>query len=320
MSKISQRERNNQKKKGADQIKAGCLHFRPKKKQNSVHYHLEADWRRNGKSKGAYHGGQWNGKDAREAMKNPRKFYEGKRQILKEMKGEGVDDSTIDDLCNDVISLLSLWHDVFHLLRKTSPTPADKIELEKAIKKAVSKHREVGLSITPKVHLIEDHALFQYCNLPDGIAIFIEEFVEQNHQKGHQVEEQSKRIKNIDQQALCKANNIRARNNATIQQHIEQVNKGRSRGPYQRRDTKPSFVSPSPPKRQKKEESFSPLKKMGSLTSSPTVLKGNGGPGIEVDDADGLGVLGMAGGGHGKQEGVEERELDQANATDRSHP
>ena len=34
-----------------------------------------------------------------------------------------------------------------------------------------------------------------------------------------------------------------------------------------------------------------------------TVLKQNGGTGIEVGDADGSGVFGMAGGGHGKEGG-----------------
>ena len=62
------------------------------------------------------------------------------------MKCEGVDDSTINDLCNAVISLLSLWYVVFHLLRKSSsPTPADKIELEKAIEKEVAEKNDVQI-------------------------------------------------------------------------------------------------------------------------------------------------------------------------------
>ena len=52
------------------------------------------------------------------------------------------------------------------------------MELEEQIEQAVRKHREVELSITPKVHMIEDHVLHQYRQFPDDIALLLEDFVE----------------------------------------------------------------------------------------------------------------------------------------------
>lgn len=131
-----------------------------------------------------------------------------------------------------------------------SPTKEDKDEAEKAIGEAVEKHRAMGLSITPKVHLIEDHAIVQYRTYPDGLALLIEEFVEQNHQKGRQVEEQFKRINNLDKQANCKAKELRARANAKIQKQIHEVNERSSRGiTYNSKRKAHDDITPSPPKK-----------------------------------------------------------------------
>ena len=72
------------------------------------------------------------------------------------------------------------------------------------IKLAVAHHREVEiLSITPKVHLIEDHAHKQYPTFTDGIALMIEDFVGINHQDRHKLKENFKRINSVKKRNVC---------------------------------------------------------------------------------------------------------------------
>ena len=50
-----------------------------------------------------------------------------------------------------------------------------KKKLSGLIEKGIEKHREVGLSIIHKVHLIEDHIEMQFSRLPIAFFYFIEE-------------------------------------------------------------------------------------------------------------------------------------------------
>jgi hypothetical protein len=77
-----------------------------------------------------------------------------------------------------------------------------------SFKKAIAKHRDLGLSITHKVHLIEDHVVEQFWRLPFAFFYFIEEFVERQNQEGHKNKEIVKRIKNDDARATAKAKKL----------------------------------------------------------------------------------------------------------------
>jgi hypothetical protein len=81
-------------------------------------------------------------------------------------------------------------------------------KLRGLIKKAIAKHRDLGLSITHKVHLIEDHVVEQFWRLPFAFFYFIEEFVERQNQEGHKNKEIMKRIKNDDARATAKAKKL----------------------------------------------------------------------------------------------------------------
>ena len=66
------RKRDSTKEK-AKNAKASIdnLHSDMKKESDSWYYAIEQVWKRNGKTRAAYHGGKWNGKDAKAVMKDP---------------------------------------------------------------------------------------------------------------------------------------------------------------------------------------------------------------------------------------------------------
>ena len=137
-------------------------------------------------------------------MKDPEKYYGSMREMLLSWKDSSKSDDEVTKTIDEVQDLLGKWHEVFHLLRTPKRKKGMKGKLRGLIKKAIAKHRDLGLSITHKVHLIEDHVVEQFWRLPFAFFYFIEEFVERQHQEGHKNEEIVKRIKNDDAQATAK--------------------------------------------------------------------------------------------------------------------
>ena len=205
-----------------------------KRDKNSTHNKLEKISKNNGLEKDAWFGGSYNGKCSKKCMRNAQKIFDEKRMLLKQNYDQSkCNEPFIDLLCDNMIALLISWDGVFSILRKVSPTFHDTQEAAERIKLAISNHRKMNvLSVTPKVHSIEDHAFDQYALFPDGIALMIEDFVEQNHQNGHRNEENFKRIVNPDIRAMCGAKARRNQNNANIQLQIKLVNSTTARGPY----------------------------------------------------------------------------------------
>eukprot|EP00956_Cyclotella_meneghiniana_P008788 scaffold12009_cov61-Cyclotella_meneghiniana.AAC.4 len=172
--------------------KGSLKSYQTKQKGNnsSFYYAINEYWGSQGKHKESYHGGAWNGNHAKDVLRDPDRFYGGMRDVLLEFKEGSIPNETVDTLLSSIVELLKAWNDVFRLFGSKTRTQQNQTDLAAAITKAVKLHRELGLSVTPKVHLIEDHALHQFINMPYPLYYLIEEFVEQNHQKGHNVEEQ----------------------------------------------------------------------------------------------------------------------------------
>ena len=64
--------------------------------------------------------------------------------------------------------------------------------------------------------MIEDHAVKQYRQFPEGIALLLEDFVEQNHQQGNRLDEQEQKIKDAQKRANWKAGVTHLRSDAGI--------------------------------------------------------------------------------------------------------
>eukprot|EP00956_Cyclotella_meneghiniana_P020018 scaffold34890_cov54-Cyclotella_meneghiniana.AAC.2 len=218
-----------------------------KKSNNSVYAAIDNHWKDNNKSKGSYHGGKWNGIDSRDGMSDPDKYFGAMRGSLKSWRNESVaTEQNVDELVDDVIDLLKRWHEVFHLLRAPRYVASENAKLDGYVKRALEKHRDLGLSVTQKCHLVEDHAREQCEYLkPIPISALIEESVEQNHQIGFKHEEQVKRIKDESKRAYSKAKRICISRNVAVQKKIAEVNEIRKRGTYK---TKQKVdVTSSPP-------------------------------------------------------------------------
>jgi hypothetical protein len=175
-----------------------------------------------------------------------------RHSLLAWRAGDKTEDE-VNTILDDVIELLTKWHNVFHILQAKQRKKGMKKDLSNAIKLALAKHREMGLTITHKAHLIEDHVIKQFVELPFAFFYLIEEFVEQNHQTGHKFEEQVKRIKNDQSRAFCKARQIWVSRNKNVQRYINRVHKAGERKQYKKRKQSvavaitPPVYRPTPP-------------------------------------------------------------------------
>jgi len=83
---------------------------------------------------------------------------------------------------------LVLWDDVFSKANTTYESLNDDWvkdhcdKTEESVKQAMFQMREMGFSITPKIHGLECHLVHQMRTVPGGIAMLIEHWVEQYHQ------------------------------------------------------------------------------------------------------------------------------------------
>jgi hypothetical protein len=153
-------------------------------------------------------------------MRDPGKYYGGMCNILLNYKDAAKTEGDIDKLLTDVCDVLRCWHEVFHILRAKERENHSFKSLEKAIECAGTRHRELELSVTPKVHMTEVHTKQQWVELPFSLFWVIEEFVEHNHQIGRKYEE-LKRIKNDEQRALAKAKQIWVSLHSEVQKLIQ---------------------------------------------------------------------------------------------------
>jgi len=92
-------------------------------------------------------------------MKDPQKYYGTMRDLLLQFKQDAVTEEDIGLLLNNIVDCLTKWHEVFHTLRSKERKQGSHCHLAFAVQSAVERHRSLGLSITSKVHLIEDHAI-----------------------------------------------------------------------------------------------------------------------------------------------------------------
>jgi hypothetical protein len=91
-------------------------------------------------------------------MRDPGKYYGGMRSILLNYKDEAKTEGDVDKLLTNVCDVLRCWHEVFHILRAKECENHSLKSLEKAIECAGTRHGQLELSVTSKVHMTEVHA------------------------------------------------------------------------------------------------------------------------------------------------------------------
>lgn len=143
--------------------------------------------------RGAYHGGAFNGPHLRRYMEKAKEIFNEVRVILKNNnREEDMDANDIDKLCNDCIDLLTTidaintnlmqWY-----LQWDDDAKKAVEELKVLVRHASAAVRRVGMSVTPKWTLQEDHCVSNHVRLIKlgyGGAVWLDEsYVEVEHKK-----------------------------------------------------------------------------------------------------------------------------------------
>jgi hypothetical protein len=138
----------------------------------------------------SYYGGSLNGNDIKKVMNNATYLFSEFSSILKLGKRDNCElsDEDIDTFCQHFQSVFVLWDGAFSFARKFNPTMEDVRMYQQFIDAAVKWHVKLGLSITPKVHLMFKHVRWQMENIPGGLGNKMEDWVEKQHQEGKQLQ------------------------------------------------------------------------------------------------------------------------------------
>ena len=113
---------------------------------------------------------------------------------------------------------------VFAGLRTMSPTEEEIVETKKATFVLETLWRNLELSITPKAHILFEHAVPQFEAL-GGIADKVEDFVEKSHQEGKRLDNLTSRMPSqcYRQQQLVQIQRLWRSNHPNIIEAIKKV-------------------------------------------------------------------------------------------------
>eukprot|EP00984_Skeletonema_dohrnii_P023410 scaffold12506_cov64-Skeletonema_dohrnii-CCMP3373.AAC.1 len=119
--------------------------------------------------------------------------------ILKKNRKVGCeyDESQIDAICQRFAKLCVLWDGAFSYASKIDPTKDDILMYERFVTAAVHLHVELGLNVTPKVHLMWKHVVMQMM-LDGGLYHKREDWVERQHQETSRERNHFKHTKDME--------------------------------------------------------------------------------------------------------------------------
>ena len=133
-------------------------------------------------SRAAYHGGDFNGVSCRRIVGNSDEIVKEIQKILHMKKDETCTDEMIDEKVKQLELTLGLLDAAFYYLNIVHPTADEKEKASQAVS-ALSRHwRDIGLSITLKAHVMEQHSV--PFNNDIGLGDKEESFIEAGHQIG----------------------------------------------------------------------------------------------------------------------------------------
>ena len=122
--------------------------------------------------------------------KKAKLIFDDAKILLREHKGPEVENAAIDSLCDKTCETLLASLNLFEVLMKPSPSPADIADLRAKVSVYMEHYRKMFTSVPPKAHILEDHAVEQYIlHLENGLPLVVEQFVGRNHQDGKRQDE-----------------------------------------------------------------------------------------------------------------------------------
>lgn len=205
LDKADEKDHNENIKKCDDKkkrLKAKVAAFNRKRKtdDDGVYHKMEKILRRKNIHRGAYHGGAFQGPHLRIYMEKAEEIFQEYLPILKAANwpvgspDRKMSDEEIESMCKNCVDLLHIIDSINKILL-TWYFDVDADETQKALKelkdlnrRALEMVREMGMSVTPKWTLQEDHSYNHHKKLIEeewGGEVFLDEsFVEHEHQTG----------------------------------------------------------------------------------------------------------------------------------------
>ena len=179
----------------------------------------------------AYHGGSLNGKDIIKVMNNATYLFGEFAKILKKGKRDHCElsDDDIDALCRNFQIVFVLWDGAISYARKKNPEPNDVVQYRRFARAAVDGHVKLGLSVTPKVHLMHKHVEPQMTDITGGMGNKMEDGIERSHQIGGRYRLQFGRVANLQTRAVAKQRYAHRSTNPEVVQQMMQVEEASKR-------------------------------------------------------------------------------------------
>ena len=185
-------------------------------------------------------------------------------------------------MCDEVIKLLTAPYEFFEALLKYDSTEDQINEADIKKKELMSLTRKSDIlkgNITVKGHLIESHSIFwmkKFKRLGLPLRKIIKQCVEQNHQIGRRLDEQTKRMQSSDLMAnkYCKRKALEA--HGLVEKQIMLVREGTTKNQPKRKSS--VGISSSPvPARQLHAVTPTPSKRCVLVKDGGTVVPRNSG-------------------------------------------
>jgi hypothetical protein len=162
--------------------------------------------------RGRYHGGNFNGVNIIKIMQENLLMDEIELILLE--SGRETEEK-VRKLCNEVRTALRAWDMIFARIHASDPTPEYCDKLQGDIDLAMKQWRELGLSVTPKLHGLECHVVAQM-RAWGGIKLLLEYWVEHEHQIGNRMDTQWKSLPLAAQGRLRAKHDVAARHPETM--------------------------------------------------------------------------------------------------------
>jgi hypothetical protein len=181
----------------------------------------------------AFHGGSLNGVDCRRFLDNVEEIFELiKDEAMSRIRddrykkqGGKMTESELEDTMSQYEKILDVMDVCFSKLRTPAPTEDEKNEADEAVFVLKKLWINAGINITPKAHVLFEHAIKQFRRIPGGIADKAEDFVEKFHQTAKGLAHITGRMPKqcYKQQQMIQVKRQLARNNPHVQRHRKLV-------------------------------------------------------------------------------------------------
>ena len=164
-----------------------------------------------GADRAVYHGGDLNGNGSRRLMGSAGNYFDELKQaslLVKEPDSVLTEDK-IRTVFDKYKKMYLLPNQIYSLFRDVLPSEADLERLEKAIELCRVLWMNLGISVTPKMHLLFDGESFAQYKRLKGIGDKEEDFLEKGHQLSMRDNRCTWNMRNCEQQQLSQVRHNR---------------------------------------------------------------------------------------------------------------